>query len=267
MMSIIEPTFIQVNNIAYQKWGGSNPTLNLANRAKMTAPWNVGDGIDVLFKRINDAGEYAQFAADPINDKEMQDAALVCIKRSQTFNQAYLDWKRETPRTFATLKDFFELRDKHRDEVAAEAGEFGFGGNAEENKDSQKSWDESVQHFANADSARQATIYNLTHTNMQQQQQLQAMQQQLSHYANAANNAPPAFGTGNYNYQPQQQYQQQGGNRNRGKKNNSYNGYNNQNGYSGNNTGNQNGFGGSNNGNRPQPPPNPVKRYENIFYC
>ena len=35
---IVEPTFIQVYNIAYQKWGGSNPTLNLANRAKMTAP-------------------------------------------------------------------------------------------------------------------------------------------------------------------------------------------------------------------------------------
>ena len=27
MMSIVEPTFIQVYNIAYQKWGGSNPAL------------------------------------------------------------------------------------------------------------------------------------------------------------------------------------------------------------------------------------------------
>jgi len=48
----------------------------------MTEPWNVGDGIDVLFKCINDAEEYAQLAADPIKDKEMQGAALVCIKRS-----------------------------------------------------------------------------------------------------------------------------------------------------------------------------------------
>ena len=55
MMYIAEPTFIQVYNIAYQKWGGRNPTLNLAKRAKMTAPWNVGDGIDVFFKRINNA--------------------------------------------------------------------------------------------------------------------------------------------------------------------------------------------------------------------
>jgi len=69
MMSIVESTFIQVYKIAYQKWGGSNPTLNLANRAKMIAPWNIGDGINVLFERINDAGECAQFAADPINDK------------------------------------------------------------------------------------------------------------------------------------------------------------------------------------------------------
>jgi len=102
----------------------------------MTAPWNIGDSIDVLFKCINDAGEYAQFAVDPINDKEMQDAALVRIKRSQDFNQAYLDWKRKTPQTFATLEDFFELRDKHRDKIAAEAGEFGLGGNAEGNEDS-----------------------------------------------------------------------------------------------------------------------------------
>ena len=135
----------------------------------MTAPWNVEDGINVLFKRINDAGEYAQFASDPINNKEMQGAALICIKRSQAFNQAYLDWKRETPQTFATLKDFFELWDKHHNEVAIEAGEFGFGGSAEENEDSQKSWDKSVQHFANADAAHQAMISNLTHTSMQQQ--------------------------------------------------------------------------------------------------
>jgi len=47
-----------------------------------------------------------------------------------------LDWKRELPQTFSTLKDFFELRDKNRHEVAAEAGEFGFGGNVEKNKDS-----------------------------------------------------------------------------------------------------------------------------------
>ena len=99
----------------------------------------------MLFKRINNTGEYSQFAADPFNDKEMQDAALICIKRSQAFNQAYLDWECETPHTFvATLKDFFELRDKHRDTLTAEAGQFGFGGNAKENEDSQKSWDESV---------------------------------------------------------------------------------------------------------------------------
>jgi len=27
MMTITEPTFIQVYNIAYHKWGGSNPTV------------------------------------------------------------------------------------------------------------------------------------------------------------------------------------------------------------------------------------------------
>ena len=57
ILTIVESTFIQVYNIACQKWGGSNPISNLANQTKMTAPWNVVDGIDVLFKRIKDARE------------------------------------------------------------------------------------------------------------------------------------------------------------------------------------------------------------------
>ena len=55
----------------YEKLGGSNLMLNLTNWSNMMAAWSVDDGIDAgIFSQNIDAGEYTEFAQDPIFDKE-----------------------------------------------------------------------------------------------------------------------------------------------------------------------------------------------------
>jgi len=107
MVSMVNPTFLQIYDLAYHKWGASNPSINLSNRQKMTTAWSVQDGINPLFSRITDCTKYAQFTGSLISDYDKKEAALVCLRRSQTFNQEYLDWKREANQTYAHLKLFF----------------------------------------------------------------------------------------------------------------------------------------------------------------
>ena len=97
---------------------------------------------------------------------------MVCLRPSQSFNQAHLDWKREANQTYAHLKLFFEQRDLDRKEVSSEAGEFGFGGNAQEEDSPQ--WDEGWWDFADANRIHQETIYNISQSNQQMQGQVQA---------------------------------------------------------------------------------------------
>ena len=107
MVNMVNPTFLQIHSLAYRKWGASNPSINLANHQKMTTAWSVQDGIDALVSRIADCAEYAQFAGSPISDHDKKDTVLVCLRRSQVFNQAYLDWKREASQIYAYLKLLF----------------------------------------------------------------------------------------------------------------------------------------------------------------
>ena len=112
--------------------GASNPSINSANRQKMATAWSVQDGIHALFSRIADCTEYAKFAGSPISDHDKKEAALACLRHRQAFNQAYLDWKLEANQTYPHLNLFFEQQDLNRREVASKAGEFGFGGNVQE---------------------------------------------------------------------------------------------------------------------------------------
>ena len=282
MSTLANPTFLQVYvTIAHRKYGGSNPTMNLKNKESMTADWTADEGVTKLFRRIERAAEFAQFAGAPVTDREKMDAALVCINRTGQYRQDYIDWKSEPNQTWVRLKEYFEDADRIRVEVDQEAGAMGYGmaGTEGTAADEQKAWDNAMANFGRGHAANQATMQSMAEANSQLTQnigaalpqlqgQLHSLQQQLCMLANQAPTKPP----------PPQQYGQQGYGQYQGGRRGGRGGRRGgQYGQQGGNMGGQwnqppantmNGYPQQQQmGQRQSNPQNPIKRYENWWYC
>ena len=278
MASMANPTFIQVYDLAHIRYGGTNPSMNMANRQSMTADWSPEDGISKLTRRIDQAAEFAQFAQAPISEEDKMDAALFCINRTGAYRQSYIAWKTEPNRTWLHLKHYFDEADRVRVEVDQEAGTLGFGMAGTEGGGEQKTWDNTFTQFSAAHAANLASMQalaeaNAQHTNNigatlpQLQGQLQNLQQQLCMLANSAPQQ---------NQQRQQQYAPQGyapaqprgrGSRRNGRGGGAYGQAGQQNQWN-----SAGGYGRGmqmppSGGGRQSYPQHPVKRYENWWYC
>ena len=62
----------------------------------------------------------------PSPEKNLVNSALICIAKTQTYKQAYLNFCQETNQMYSHLKTFFDERDSDRHEVEEEAGSLGY---------------------------------------------------------------------------------------------------------------------------------------------
>jgi hypothetical protein len=80
-----------------QTYGFINPTQLAENYNKMTAPINVQDLIETLFKQIEDGVRYANAGMQPYTEAQYVNIAFLLILNTCSIPDACRDWQRRTP--------------------------------------------------------------------------------------------------------------------------------------------------------------------------
>ena len=183
VVAIPNATFLQVFDQAIRKYGRTTPTSQKKNFDSMTAQWHPSDGVQRLWRQIQDAANYAVFAGQAIPENHLVDAALICIARTQAYKQAYLDWRQEQNQTFAYLKTFFEAREDDREEVKQEAGSLGYGMSAMDpldDGDATQQFKQTLTDFAASMAGQESQYTEAANVASQQQVQMAAALQSLN---------------------------------------------------------------------------------------
>ena len=135
LVNVANPTFLQASQRAIDLWGHTTPSSHAANVETLKASWHPTEGIARLWRMIKDAVTYAVAAGHPIPPNQIEDAALICINRSQAYKQAYLSYRQLPLRNYNILQTHFNQAERDRLEVEDEAAAHGYGGNAIETAD------------------------------------------------------------------------------------------------------------------------------------
>ena len=215
-------------------YGESDENDRKLNKDRMEMDWHPNDGIQKLISNIADGIEYAHFARQAIPDAEAIDIGIRVIMRCGLFAHDYELWQQEHDKSWLNFKIFWKNRAKLKKKTVR-AGQLGFGMNAEEVSDEESKllFEKSVGEFGQAHAATQAAMQALTENNgsltnnvvtsiAALQQQMNAIQTSMQHFAMAGANRTPAAPAAATQYQappqnqapPQQyypppQYQQQ----------------------------------------------------------
>ena len=247
------------------KYGKTNETERAENKQRMRQQWTLQDGWERLQKQLDEGSIFGLFADQPIPEAELVDIGITVIGQTGLFAAQYEQWH-ERPADQKTWRHFCQFwKDKIqlKRDTNLNAGQFGFGGNAnEEGGDVDMEFNNSVANFAQAHQQTQSTISNLTNTNAQLQQTIQQMQWQMGQMANSANQQRWNDGSngGGNNNNSNNNYS--GGRNKKKKKKKQSNSSNNNSGWTG-----YGGNGNNNNAGSTSDRPPHVKLFNNDNYC
>jgi hypothetical protein len=92
-----------------QTYGFINPTQLAENYNKMTAPINLQDPIETLFKQIEDGARYTNASAQPYMEAQYVNITFLLILNTGAIPDDCLDWQHRTPmnQTLAELRRKF----------------------------------------------------------------------------------------------------------------------------------------------------------------
>ncbi len=127
----------------------------------MKADWHPNQGFHTLVNELKEGLLYGSMIGAPVDDKRVVDIGLVCIKKCGLFATAYGEWIVKDDQTFEQFKTFWKTKCDLLRKTSQAAGQYGYGGNATQIED-ERSFEDSVDKFAEAHNATQTTIEQLT---------------------------------------------------------------------------------------------------------
>jgi hypothetical protein len=98
-----------------QTYGFINPSQLAENYNTMTAPINLQDPIETLFKQIEDGVRYTNAGAQPYMEAQYANIAFLLILNTGAIPDACCDWQRRTPMN-QTWADFCREFDRSKRE-------------------------------------------------------------------------------------------------------------------------------------------------------
>ena len=129
-------TYMQVREcLAYfvDRYGETNKSERTTKKTRMKTSWSLQDGYEKLQLHIEDGNIYAMFAAKPISDSKVVDIAISVIGQTGMFGDQYEQWHEwaDYSKTCNDFKTFWKAKIKLKKNTM-NAGQFGFGGNAQQ---------------------------------------------------------------------------------------------------------------------------------------
>ena len=99
----------------------------------MKKAWSLQDGYEKLQLQIEDGNIYAMLAGQPISDSEVVDISISVIGQTVIFGDQYEQWheRADDSKTWNDFKTFWRAKIKLKKNTTMNAGQFGFGGNAQ----------------------------------------------------------------------------------------------------------------------------------------
>jgi hypothetical protein len=111
-----------------QTYGFINPTQLDNNYNKITAPINLQDPIETLFKQIEGGVRYANAGAQPYLEAQYVNIAFLLILNTGAIPDACRDWKRRTPmnQTWADFRREFARAQREQRIISSTASGAGY---------------------------------------------------------------------------------------------------------------------------------------------
>ena len=135
----------------------------------MKTAWSLQDGYEKLQLQIEDGNIYYMFAGQPISDSEVVDIAISVIGQTGMFGDQYEQWheRSDDSKTWNDFKTFWKAKIKLKKNTTMNAGQFGFGGNAQQvdQEVTNNQFEAFMANFTDAHRSTQSVVSNLTDTN------------------------------------------------------------------------------------------------------
>ena len=109
------------------------------------------------------------FAGQPISNSEVVNIAIYVIGQTGMFGYQYEQWheRADDSKTWNDFKTFRKAKIKLKKNTTTNAGQFGFGGNAQQvgQEVTNNQFEASMENFTDAHRSTQSVVSNLTETN------------------------------------------------------------------------------------------------------
>ena len=236
LVGVTRQNFWQIFSTFLDKYGRVTPIDREGNLTRMKKQWDASEPIETLFAQINDAHEYSIFAATPLQEHDLLQAAEMLVLRTGQFASEYKDWRAlpDAAKTWDHFQDWWQQAFNLREETNITASDLNYGANVMNSNtnlvgphDDEDTLDGSLTQFGEAFAANSTVISQLTKANNTMHDtiqnnifnltnQLETMNSALQHLALNANRPqdPPQqqqFRPPQQNYQGFQYGNNQGG--------------------------------------------------------
>ena len=188
-MRITNPDIQFCEWLAYfvDKYRETNESERATNNTRMKTSWSLQDGFEKMQLRIEDGNIYAMFAGQPISNSEVVNIDISVIGQTGMFGDKYEQWHEwaDDSKTWNDFKTFWKAKIKLKIKTTINAGQFGFGGNAQQvdQEVTNSQFEASMKNFIDSHKSTLSIVSNLTDTNScltssipQLHQQMQMMQ-------------------------------------------------------------------------------------------
>ena len=127
-----QQSFWNIFSSFLDKYGQVTPIDIELNLTRMKKQWDPSVPIETLFAQINDANEYIIFAATPLQEHDLLQAAEVLILKTEKFSSKYKDWRSlpANKKTWANFQDCWQQAYNLKEETTITANDLEYGAKA-----------------------------------------------------------------------------------------------------------------------------------------